>query len=209
MSDDVTLVLQPREKTGSAESRRLRGSGQTPGNIYGNKKETHSVITPSDAFNAVVRAGTRVFNADLNGERDMVVFKELQFDAFGTEILHFDLLRVDPASRIEVEVVVDLRGNPEGVTAGGMLDHQLHTVLLDCLAVEVPESIAIRIGGLKIGDAVHARDLTLPAGVKLACSEDAIVVQVVPPGSDEVDSEGDIGPLEPEVIGRSSDEEEE
>lgn len=180
-----------------------------PGNIYGNKKETLSVTTPSDAFNAVVRTGKRVFTAQMDGGEDMVIFKELQFDAFGMEILHFDLQRVDPESRIDVEVVTVLRGTPEGVTAGGILDHQLHTVLLNCLAVEVPDTIAVRVGALNIGDAIHARDLQLPEGVQLATAEDAIVVQIVAPTDEEEEDGDELGPLEPEVIGKAKEDEEE
>lgn len=209
MSEDQTLVLSSREKLGSAESRRLRRAGQTTGNIYGNKKDTLSVITPSDAFNAVVRTGKRVFTATLDGGEDMVIFKELQFDAFGYEILHFDLQRVDPDSRIDVEVLTDLRGTPEGVTAGGILDHQLHTVLLNCLAVEVPDKIVVRIGALELGDAIHASDLKLPEGVRLATPEDAIVVQVVAPTEEEEEEADELSPLEPEVIGKDKEDEEE
>ncbi|MDA1014860.1 MAG: 50S ribosomal protein L25 [Planctomycetota bacterium] len=208
MAEYEKLVVQSREKIGSSESRRLRRTGVIPANLYGNKKETVTISVTKEGMDATLKSRKRVFEVELDGSVDMAMFREVQWDTYGNDILHVDLLRVDPTSRIEFDVPVDLRGVAPGTLEGGIIDQQMHAITLDCLAVEVPDAITIRIGGLHIGDVIHARDVKIPEGTKLASPEDAIVIQIVEPMVEE-EEEVLEGPLEPEVIGRGAEEEDE
>ncbi len=99
----------------------------------------------------------------------------------GQDILHADFRRVSADERIHVPVRIELRGIAPGVSAGGALDQPLHTLDIECPAVAVPDSIRVNINELKIGDAIHVRDLTLPPDVKALADADAIVVHVTAP----------------------------
>ena len=207
MAEYQKIVVQPREKVGTSHSKRLRQSGVVPGNLYGNKRESRTISVSKDGLDVTLKSRKRVFEVELDGTVDMAMFREVQWDTYGTEILHFDLLRVDPTSRIEFDVPVELRGVSPGVVDGGVLEQQMHAITLDCLAVEVPDSLTVRIGALQIGDMIHAGDVKIPEGTKLVSPEDSIVVQVVQPMEEE-EIEGMDGPLEPELIGRPEEEDE-
>ena len=104
-----------------------------------------------------------------------------------------------------IEVDVELKGT---APSNGVLDQPLHVLSIECLAAEVPESIRVNIGGLKIGDIIHVKDVTLPAGVRVLDEPDAIVIQVKAPVT-KAAAPVAAGPAaeaattaEPEIVGR-------
>ena len=70
----------------------------------------------------------------------------MQWDSFGTHLLHMDLTRVSADERLTVEVTVILRGESPGVKDGGHLEQFAHTVEVECLAVAIPEKLEVDIG---------------------------------------------------------------
>lgn len=203
MAEAATLVLQKRTQTGTASSRRLRRQGLIPGNIYGHGQAPVAVCAPAEQIAKLVEQGTRVLDAQIDGVTDQAIFREVQWDVYGLTIQHFDLLRVSADERVTVEVPVDLRGISPGIQAGGILNHHLHTVTVECSAIQIPEAIVVRMGGLEIGHAVHVRELELPEGVKVLNAPDDIVVQVTAAGpAVEIEAAPTEVALEPELIGR-------
>ena len=134
---------------------------------------------------------------------------ELQWDHLGKDVLHVDFKRVSADERITVQVRVELRGTPPGIAAGGVLEQPLHAITIECLAIAVPDSIRVNVGELQLEGAVHVRELVLPPDVKAMDDPDAVVVQVVAPTAEPEPGEETAGQVEPEVIGRQKEAEEE
>jgi len=134
--------------------------------------------------------------------------RELQWDVYGTGVLHLDLARVSADEKVEVQVPIELRGEAPGVKEGGIVTHLVHEVEVECLVTAIPEKLTVNINELKLGDALLVGDLNLPAGVKLLSAPDAVVVQCVEPKPEEEEVAVGEG-AEPEVIGRKAEEEEE
>ena len=200
MSKEAKLVVQLRTEQGSAACRRLRWSGQVPGNIYGHNAPPVSVVIRADALTPVLTSGSKVVDVELDGKSDKAVVREIQWDVFGRTITHFDLLRVDPNERVNIVVPLELKGTAPGVLAGGVLEHVMHTITIDCLAYQIPDSIQVRIGSLELGKSIHVSDLVLPEGSHAHAAPDAIVVHVVQAKvQEEVVA---AGPIEPEMIGK-------
>ena len=86
------------------------------------------------------------------------------------------------------------------------------TLTVECLAIQIPDSIVVKISTLEIGHALHVRDLEVPPNTKILNNPDAVVVRVAQPGA-ELDlttgAAGEEGPAQPEVIGRKPAEGEE
>lgn len=206
------LAVKRRSEHGSRQCRRLRDQGVVPGNIYGHKQETIPLSVPAAELEHLVRAGTRVLDLDLDGKVEKVLFREVQWDFLGKEVLHVDLLRVDPNETLTLEVKVELKGTAPGTLGGGVLDHTLRTLTVECLAIQIPDSITVKISTLEIGQALHVRDLEVPPNTKILNNLDAVVVRVAQPGA-EIDLTtavaGEEGPAQPEVIGRKPAEGEE
>ncbi len=196
---ETKLVAQRRSKLGTSSNRRLRASGFIPGNIYGHKQDPISVSFSAKETIALVRSTHRVVELELDGKFETAILRETQWDAFHKQLWHVDFMRVDANERVTADVDVVLRGTAAGVLAGGGLVHALHMVHVDCLAINIPEAISIKVQGLQIGQVIHVKDLDIPEGVKVLNSPDAIVVRVVSPIIVEVPAT-EAAVAEPEVI---------
>jgi len=150
-------------------------------------------------------------NLKIKGEKgtleQLVLIKETQHDPVTEDVLHLDFQRVSLTKKIVSEVRIILKGEPEGVKAGGMLDHALRTVQVECLPADMPERIEIDISGLKIHDGIHVKDLTLPAGVEMVTDRERSVLSILPPRKIEVEEEAIKAAEEPEVISEKGKEE--
>ena len=81
---------------------------------------------------------------------------------------------------------------------------------IECLAVNIPESIRVNIGELQLGQAIHVKEMHLPEGVKVLADPDAIVVQVKAPAAEPEPGAAPAAEMaEPERIGRQKPAEEE
>ena len=198
---DTKLVAQRRPKLGTSENRRLRAKGFVPGNVYGHKQDNVPVSFPAKEVTAFVKTTHRVVDIELDGKVETTILRETQWDTFHSVLQHVDFLRVDPNERVTVDVELILKGTASGVLAGGLLDHPLHKVSVDCLAIKIPDGIIVKVQSLQIGHVIHVKELELPEGVTVHNNPDAIVVRVIQqvviaePTPTEVG-----GPVEPEVI---------
>ena len=200
MSKEAKLVVKLRTENGSAACRRLRWEGQVPGNIYGHNAPPTSVVIGADLLTPVLQSGAKVVDVELDGKVDKAVVREIQWDTFGRNIQHFDLLRVDPNERVNIVVPLELKGTAPGVLMGGVLEQPMHSITIDCLAYQIPDTIQVRIASLELGKAIHVSDLILPEGSHAHAAGDAIVVHVVHAKMQE--EVASISPVEPEMIGK-------
>ena len=184
MSTPTQIQTAARNGSGSRESRKERNAGVVPVNIYGhgegNVQRTVSAHELGLAF-----AGTdQVFMLQIDGSDQACLVKEVQYDTYGQRILHVDFTRIDLSEQVSVEVALEFRGDPVGVGAGGtqIIHHPALAVL--CRADSIPETIVVDISALEIGQAIHANEVELPAGVTLdesAMAGEEQIVGVQPP----------------------------
>jgi large subunit ribosomal protein L25 len=204
MSD--TLKVEVRETRGKRHARRLRQSGAVPAILYGHGEANLSLSIPLDQVKSAVRHGARV--VDLAGAvTEKAFIRDLQWDTFGLEVLHLDLARVSADEKVEVEVVVELRGESPGAKEGGVVSQVLHQVSVESLVTAIPDKLSLSINGLALNQSLTAADIELPPGTTLVTPGETIVVQCVVPKAEE-----EAAPLaegaEPELIGRKPDEDE-
>lgn len=179
MSIIEKVIVHGRTGVGSAASRRLRAGGIVPANLYGHKKESLAIQLDSEVAHALIKDGAKVFDLEVNGELEKALLRDVQWDTFSKHVMHIDFVRVDPNERVHVQVPVILRGTSPGVLAGGILEQQMHVIEVECLAVEVPDSIQVRIGKLQIGESLHVSEVgELPRGVVVLSPADSVVVHV-------------------------------
>lgn len=203
MSTTSTLSTQPRTAKGTANSRRLRSTGQVPVSLYGGEGEALSLSLTTDELMPVVLAGVHVVNLDLAGEIEMAIIREVQWDTFMTYVLHMDLQRIDRNARIDVDVAIEIRGTLNE----GTLDQQMHSLKLNCLAFDVPDKLTVRVGSMKIDDSVTVADLELPDGTTTEVPDDTLVLRVNAVVDIDIVQEDVSAAAEPEVIGAKSDDE--
>ena len=205
---DASLTIEIRTEGGKGAARRLRRDGRIPGVLYGSQLAATSISLDPSQLETLIRTSHAGVNTliDLTGASEVsgrtVLVKELQRSPVRGTLVHADLYEVDPNARIRVSVPIHLRGTAEGVNMGGLIDHSLRVVELDCLPRAIPDEILVEVSALDIGDSVHVSDLELPEGVELVTQGELSVVSVVAPRAEEeptVDEELEEG-LEGEVV---------
>lgn len=206
------LTVETRDLLGSRGSRRLRRTGKVPVVLYGLKKDNVVLLTAERALKEVLKSGARIVSLRWDNQEEMALLKDLQYDAMGREILHADFVRIAMDKRIELRVHLELKGTPVGVTEGGVLEQTLREVLVECLPTAIPDKLFADVSGLKVGDSLTLKGVSLPSGVKIAHENLDIPVAIVRKPVEEVAKpavEGEEAAKEPEVITRKPKEEEE
>jgi large subunit ribosomal protein L25 len=190
---DQELAVEIREHSGKGVARKLRAAGRIPGIFYGPGVPSVSItLDPHGLRRQLERseAGMNTLfdlqaagNSHLQGK--VVLVKQLQRHPVSGAYLHVDLYAVDLTQTIEVSVPIHLTGKAMGVDLGGILDHNLRELELECLPRAIPREILVDVSDLGVGDSLHVRDLVLPEGVKLISDPDLSVLSVVAPAVEE------------------------
>lgn len=185
------LAIETRTNTGKGAARKLRATGMIPAVYYGGGAEPRAVqLNARDLIRMLTQSSAGMNTlVDLKGGGDLdgkvVLVKELQRDPVSGAALHADLFAVAIDRLVTVSVPVHLTGTAVGVKAGGIVDHALREVELECLPRAIPEELRIEITALELGDSLHVRDLVLPEGVELLTDGDLPIVSVVAPRVEE------------------------
>ena len=215
MAEALTLKTEARPGSGSRDAVRLRKAGRIPAVVYGHKETPAAVTVSRDELKTALRHHARTLQLVVAGKNETVLIQEIQHNHLGNEIYHVDFRRVSADERIRTTVEIELRGTAVGATGGGVLDQPLHRIHIECPALAVPESIRVKIDHLIVGQAIHVKELDLPAGVKALEDPDLVVVQVklqVVQPEPTLATGLEPGAAEPEVIMKKkekTDEEEE
>lgn len=185
-----TLAVEVRTNSGKGAARKLRAQGLVPAVVYGSGKEALALSLVPGSLESIVKmsdAGlnTLIFlDGDDPAKGKTVLIKELQRDPVRGTLVHADLFEIDMSQRISVMVPVHLDGEPEGVKQGGLLDHALREIEIECLPNAIPDVIAVNVAGLEVGDSIHVRDLEVAAGIVIRSQEDLSVASVVLPAAE-------------------------
>jgi large subunit ribosomal protein L25 len=197
-----TLKAEPRKAGGKRDAKRLRAGGKVPAVLYGHGQQTVSLAIPVEQIKAAVRHGSRVVKL-AGAASDSALIRELQYDTYGLEILHVDFARVSEHERVHVKVPLEIRGTAAGIKEGGVIEHLIHEVEIECPVSAIPDKVVINVSALKLDDSMTVGQATLPAGAKIVSGEDEIAVQCQKPmeaeeeGAAEPTAEGGV---EPELI---------
>jgi large subunit ribosomal protein L25 len=176
MIEMLSLQAEPREQIGSKAAAAVRRKGRIPAIVYGHKQEPVAISLNAHDFVEGLRHGHRLLDVTIAGNAEKMIIKDLQYDHLGRTIIHADLIRVDVTERIKVEVALELKGIPKGTQEGGVLESHMDHLDVECLAVDIPESIIVPVKDLDVGQSIYARDVKLPEGVKLMSLPDIMVV---------------------------------
>ena len=201
------LHVELRETRGKRRTRRLRSAGSIPAVLYGHGQETISLSVPAGGLETAVRHGSRLVM--LTGAvTEQAFVRDLQWDTWGTHVLHVDFTRISEHEKVEVEVQVELRGEAPGVREGGVVEQLLHQVELECEASSIPDKLHVNINLLKLGDTITVAELEIPENATVLRDPEQVVVQCVEPVVEPEEEIAGAEEAEPEVIGRKPEDEE-
>ena len=210
--EKVILEANERKEINKQNTKILRKQKRVPGIFYLKQSKPIAIDVSNQAIKPLVfTSQTHLISLKIDGHEDQeCVLKDVQFDPVSDEVIHFDLIGITRGEKIEIEVPVQLIGSAIGVKEGGLLQHSLHKLEVECLPKDIPERLEVNISELKIGDTIHVKDLSFE-NVDILNPENSIVVSVVHPKVEkepvvveegaEVEAEAE-EMKEPEVIGK-------
>ncbi len=109
------------------------------------------------------------------------MLKEYQLHPVKNRLLHVDLQEVRLDQAIHAQVVVELTGESQGVTEGGVLQQSLREVNVEALPMDVPDRIELDVSALNIGDNVRVSDLPAIENVTYLDDPETTIASVIPP----------------------------
>lgn len=208
----VNLTAQKREDLGNSVTKTNRKKGLIPGVFYFKNSPSIPISVKAAALNPFVYTSeVRIINLQIEGEQKSqnCILKDIQFDPVTDKPIHFDLLGISENEKITVEVPVKLIGTPIGVRDGGVIQHILYSLEVECLPAHIPAHIDVDISNLAIGDSIVIGDLNIE-NVEIFGAKDATLVAVVPPAVESKETptaETETTETEPEVISKGKKDE--
>jgi large subunit ribosomal protein L25 len=194
------INAQARTLQGSGASRRLRAAGKVPGIIYGGEATPQAIEVDHNTLLLSLKKEafhSSILTIVLDGKKQQVLLRDTQVHAYKPLVLHVDFQRVDATHELHVKVplhFVNEETAPGVKLNGGLVNHVMTEIDVQCLANDLPAFIEVDLGALKVGESIHLGELTLPKGVKLGHHSvaEAVVVGIVSKGgSSEATEEGE------------------
>jgi large subunit ribosomal protein L25 len=210
---EIVLRARPREQSGKEYARKLRRNGFVPAVLYGPETETQHLEVETKTFLTLVRGGlgenviVNLLLDDTEKGKRKVLVREVQRDPVTGDVLHVDFHQISLTKKLTIEIPIHLIGTPEGVNDGGIMQHALRELEIECLPTAIPEKIEVDVSHLKIGDTIHVADVTLENAEILSDSKSSIVSVVPPTVFKEPEVEAPAAEEEPELVGEKKEEE--
>jgi large subunit ribosomal protein L25 len=177
------LQVQERQSHGSSESRRLRKQGLIPGVLYGRGNDPRPFCVPERELRRALTgdAGLHaILDVTLDGDSARPsILKSYQQDPVRGTLTHIDLQEVRLDQPIQARVVIELIGEPVGVTEGGVLSQVNREITVEALPLEIPEHIDFDVRGMAIGDTLRLADLPQQEGVTFLDDPEETVLATV------------------------------
>lgn len=211
MSERAKLKAASRVNVGRIAIKKTRKEGLVPAVLYGAGKSEPLQINRIELANMLNSSTTENIIVDLEmdgGKNRMALLQEIQRDHIKDTVTHVDFHEISEAEKLYVEVPVIEVGEAVGVkTGGGVLDHVLRTLSVECLPKDLPTQIAVDVSGLDIDQSIHVGDITLPEGVTVTNNKElAVFIVHAPKTEEEVAPEATDQPQSPEVLKEKKDE---
>jgi len=186
MAKQVKLSARPRAEVGRNSVKQLRSRGLVPAVVYGHKDQPANLEVQQREISALLAhaVGENILVELVIAEGSSVsnklsLIQEVQHHPVRGDILHIDFLEVAMDELLHTEVPIESTGEADGVkNYGGLLEHSLRSLHIECLPKDLPEVIRVDVSALGLNQSIHVRDIVLPEGVKATSDADLTVFTV-------------------------------
>jgi large subunit ribosomal protein L25 len=213
----VSIAAEKREAHGKGVARSLRRDGMVPAVLYREGRAQSIKLSRKELAKLINSAGGDQVMVDLqftDGEKKLALLKDVQVDPIRGELLHTDFFEVSLAEKVRISLHVTTVGEPIGVKRdGGILQHTLREVEVECLPDKIPGKIEVDISALEVGQSVHVSDLKFGEEIKVLTDAGDVIVTVISPVVEEAapaaaEAAAGAEAAEPEVVKKGKKEEE-
>ena len=186
----IEIMAFPRAQQGTGASRRLRQTGRVPGVVYGADKAAQAVELDHQALLRHLKMEAfhaSILDMTVDGGKEQVLLRDFQMHPWKPQVLHVDFQRVDKNRKIHMRVplhFVNADICPGVKVGGGVVQHVMNDIEIQCLPDDLPEFIEVDVKELQLGHSIHVTELALPKGVeatpKLKHDNPSVVTVQVP-----------------------------
>lgn len=209
--EKVVLKATKRTVTGKQVSQ-LRRQGQLPGVVYGYKIEPTAITLEAHSAGLILPklTASSIVTIDLEGKQIPALVRERQKNYIKNVYTHIDFQAVSLTEKLRTSVSIHFFGTAPAVkNFQAAIVTSMEEIEVEALPNDLPERIEVDLSKLAaIGDAVHVRDLALPATVTVLSDGNEVVV-VATATREEAEAGETVDGIEPELsVERGKKEEE-
>lgn len=173
------LSATVRKEIRKGATRMLRRNGRIPAVMYGHSGVSVVSVDEHEFGHKFKRiTENAIVSLDIEGKAHDVLVKDFQEDVLTGRITHIDFFEIESGKVLRTNVPVHLIGNPIGVREGGIMEHRLHEIEVECLPKDIPEQINVDVTALQIGESTHVEELPSIEGVRIINTPDQVIVAV-------------------------------
>lgn len=185
MAKILDLQAEPRTQSGTGAVKRMRKAGNIPAALYGRKVKASNIQVHGKTFSKLLEGSASdniLVSLKITGAEDqLALVQEVQHDYLRGGILHVDFHAVAADEEIHANVPVAIVGEAKGQKLGGLVEAIHHEIEVRCLPKDLPESIQIDVSSLDVGQGIHIREISFPAGVTCRLGADVVIVMCEEP----------------------------
>lgn len=196
---EVGLQAEIRAARGKNAANKLRALGKVPATLYGRGIDPVALAVDARALSQALHtdAGVNVLiDLDVDGQTYLALARELDRHPIRGTITHVDFLKIARDEKVAIDVPVHIVGESHGVKEGGVLEHHLWQLHVECLPGNVPERMTVDVTSLGVGQSFHVADLRALEGVTVLTPGDEIIVSCVVPQAMKVEAELEVPVVE-------------
>lgn len=181
----MEVKVECHQRREGSKPNALRREGLIPATLYGHKG-AESVALTVDAK----AAETLLKEADINHTAIEVsipdlswtgkaLLREVQTHPWKPILYHLSFFSVATQDSIQITLPVNLVGTPIGLKHGGILEHVMNELQVQCAPDNIPETIDVDVSNLDVGGSLHVHEIVLPAGATAVDDPQRTVVNIL------------------------------
>jgi large subunit ribosomal protein L25 len=205
--EKILLKADKRAETGKGGARSLRRQDILPAVMYGvgkttpiklNRKEIQKLIYSGGGEHALITL--ELSEGGSKTSEHPVLIKDYQREPVSEELLHVDFIEVSLKEKIRVTIPVVIIKEPAGIKMGGIMQHRVREIEVECLPTQIPDKIEIDAGFVEIGHSLHVSDIPAMEGIKIITDPSEVILSVSAPKEEVVAAPVEAEVAEPEVL---------
>lgn len=188
----MEITIEGKKRPEGSKPNALRRQGLIPAVLYGHQgAESINITLDAKAVETllkknVVNHALIQLNVPELSWSGKTLLREVQKHPWKGFPYHLSFFSVAQQDSLTVTIPLHFVGEPVGVKMeGGLLDVVLSELEVDCEPGSIPDRIDVDVTDLHQGQALHIRELNLPAGVKATGDAEQVVVSIIYPERDE------------------------
>lgn len=157
----ITIKGSKRESVGKVATKALRNADKVPCVLYGSENPLHFSANELDFSKLVYTPNAHTVVLDIEGGQKInAILQDIQFHPVNDKILHVDFYQLSDDKEVNMEIPVIIEGAAPGVMLeGGTLVVNKRKLKVRALPNNLPDSIAVDISELKLGNKISTADL--------------------------------------------------